>query len=176
MWYVKAFDKRQISAVIFKNLSYINAQETYNKVVSCPSISVYWTLDQSFITDSLSKITWSRMILTFSHSLRKGLRMLTIFLPLRLFPVDVNTTKSHSGCAGWRFQLRKRIKVKKNTLETSSRFFNTSIFWLHALLVAWKLLPSTYHHHQAIRESREQRLPCWKGSCVSLQPANSWWF
>ena len=85
--------KRQISAVIFKNLSYINAQQTYNKLASCPSISVCWTLDQSFITNSLSKITWSRMILTFSHSLRKGLRMLTIFLPLRLLPVDVNTNK-----------------------------------------------------------------------------------
>lgn len=89
---------------------------------------------------------------------------------------QVPPKNARSGCAGWRFQLRKRIQVKKHTLETSSRFLNTSIFWLNALLVAWKLLPSTCHRHQAIRESCEQRLSCWKGSCVSLQPANSWWF
>ena len=40
----------------------LDEQKTYNKVVPCLSTSVYWTLHQTIVKNSLSKITRPRMI------------------------------------------------------------------------------------------------------------------
>ena len=61
------------------------------------------------------------MILTFSHSLRKGLRMLTIFLPLRLFPVDVNTNKFDERIHVVAAQVDVSVKKTHPSEETYTR-------------------------------------------------------
>ena len=76
----------------------LDEQETYNKVyiqqsVPCLSNSVYWTLHQTIVKNSLSKITRPRMIEhTDVHfrTHRNVAKRSWHFLPLRFVPIYIN--------------------------------------------------------------------------------------
>ena len=76
----------------------LDEQETYNKVyiqqsVPCLSTSVYWTLHQTIVKNSLSKITRPRMIEhTDVHfrTHRNVAKRSWHFLPLRFVPIYIN--------------------------------------------------------------------------------------
>ena len=71
----------------------LDEQETYNKVVPCLSTSVYWTLHQTIVKNSLSKITRPRMIEhtdVHFHTHWNVAKRSWHFLPLRFVPMYIN--------------------------------------------------------------------------------------
>ena len=71
----------------------LDEQETYNKVVPCLSTSVYWTLHQTIVKNSLSKITRPRMIEHTDVHFRTHWNVAKRswhFLPLRFVPMYIN--------------------------------------------------------------------------------------